>query len=365
MGLGLVGFVGGAIGTSFFGEEGDEGLLPSPEVHLPAQRISGDEAGDALKGGTDFILTNTILSSFVTTGVLILLFVLGTARLKLVPGRFQGFLEASIEGLLGFVESVVGPERARTIFPLIATIFFFVVVNAWLSLLPVYQSLGVTHYDTVTLSQLEKADFVPGERVTIEALEEEHLVEHGRKVQISGQGVLSTALEVEAHRFSEGAATAIEAAGGESIEKSTGLSAALLRPAGTDVNMPLALALVSFVFVEALGIRAFGFHYFGKFIRFGNLLRGRIFMGLIDVFVGILELLSELIRVISFTFRLFGNMLAGEILLLVSAFLVSFVFIVPFYGLELLVGFIQALIFAGLTLVFASVALTPPEHGEE
>jgi F-type H+-transporting ATPase subunit a len=67
---------------------------------------------------------------------------------------------------------------------------------------------------------------------------------------------------------------------------------------------------------------------------------------------------------VSFTFRLFGNMLAGEILLLVSGFLVSFVFSVPFYGLELLVGVIQALIFAGLTLVFISVALTPHEHEE-
>jgi F-type H+-transporting ATPase subunit a len=77
-----------------------------------------------------------------------------------------------------------------------------------------------------------------------------------------------------------------------------------------------------------------------------------------------LEGLSEVIRVVSFTFRLFGNMLAGKLLILVSAFLVPFVFSVPFYGLELLVGVIQALIFAGLTLVFISVALTPHEHEE-
>ena len=88
-------------------------------------------------------------------------------------------------------------------------------------------------------------------------------------------------------------------------------------------------------------------------------------LGIIDLFVGVLELLSEFIRIVSFTFRLFGNMTAGEILLLVSGFLVSFVFTIPFYGLELLVGFIQALIFAGLTLVFISVAVTPHEHEEE
>ena len=88
-------------------------------------------------------------------------------------------------------------------------------------------------------------------------------------------------------------------------------------------------------------------------------------MGLIDLFVGILELISEFVRLLSFTFRLFGNMTAGEILLAVSAFLISFILTIPFYGLELLVGFVQALILAGLTLVFVSIAVTPHEHEEE
>jgi F-type H+-transporting ATPase subunit a len=280
----LAGFVTGAIGSAF---RGVEPLLPTPGVHLPPQQILGDHAGDPVHGGSQFLLTNTILSSLVASVLLVLLFVLGTSRMSLVPGRLQGVVEGAVEALLGFVESVVGPQRARQLFPLIATIFLFVVVNAWLGLLPVYQFLG--------------------------------FLEDGE------------------------------------------LRATLLRPAGTDLNMPLALALISFVFVEALGLRAFGFGYLGKFFRLGNLLRGRIFLGFIDLFVGFLELLSEFVRLISFTFRLFGNMLAGEILLLVSAFLISFVFTVPFYGLELLVGFVQALIFAGLTLVFATMALIPHE----
>ena len=74
--------------------------------------------------------------------------------------------------------------------------------------------------------------------------------------------------------------------------------------------------------------------------------------------MGLLETLSEFIRIVSFTFRLFGNMTAGEILLLMTAFLIPFGFSLPFYGLELLVGFIQALIFAGLTLVFVTIAVT-------
>ena len=136
----------------------------------------------------------------------------------------------------------------------------------------------------------------------------------------------------------------------------------LLRSAGTDLNMPLALAVVSFIFVESWGFRTLGLSYAGKFVRVGNLLRGRVLLGGIDLFVGVLEGFSELVRIISFTFRLFGNMTAGEILVVLSAFLVSFVFTVPFYGLEILVGFVQALIFAGLTLVFTVVAITP--HGE-
>ena len=82
-----------------------------------------------------------------------------------------------------------------------------------------------------------------------------------------------------------------------------------------------------------------------------------------DLFVGVLEGISHLVRVVSFTFRLFGNMTAGEILLLVSSFLVTFLFSVPFYGLELLVGLIQAVIFAGLTVIFAAIAVAP--HDEE
>jgi len=103
----------------------------------------------------------------------------------------------------------------------------------------------------------------------------------------------------------------------------------------------------------------------GQFSRgAGQLFRGKfragisgLFTGIIDIFVGFLETLSELVRIVSFTFRLFGNMTAGEILLLIAAFLVPWVLALPFYGLELLVGFVQALIFGGLTLVFFTIAV--------
>jgi F-type H+-transporting ATPase subunit a len=100
----------------------------------------------------------------------------------------------------------------------------------------------------------------------------------------------------------------------------------------------------------------------------GQLVRGRfraalsgLFTGFIDMFVGVLEALSEFIRIISFTFRLFGNMTAGMVLLLMVAFLIPWVVAVPFYGLEMLLGFVQALIFGGLTLIFAVMAVKPHE----
>lgn len=312
--LALSGFITGAIGAAFVDKfSGEEGVvhgwtgdvlpLDQPAVHLAPQYVFGDHAGDSLDydnkaakeyddpskiiDDNSFIITNTILSSLVTSLVLVLLFVVGTSRMNVVPGRLQGLLESIVEGLLGFIESVMGAGKGRGVFPLIATIFLFVAFNAWLALIPIYQSFGV--------------------------IEDGHL------------------------------------------------KATFLRPAGTDLNMPLALALISFFFVEILGIRAHGIAYFGEFFRFGNLLRGRILTGLIDVFVGLLEGISHLVRVVSFTFRLFGNMTAGEILLLVSSFLVAFLFSVPFYGLELLVGLIQAVIFAGLTVVFAAIAVAPHE----
>jgi F-type H+-transporting ATPase subunit a len=149
----------------------------------------------------------------------------------------------------------------------------------------------------------------------------------------------------------------------------------LIRGANTDINTPLAIALASFVFVIFFGLKDARLGFVRQYVNFGPFFRavGRIFKGkfdfmaifsgVIDAFVGGLELLSLFIRNISFTFRLFGNMTAGEILLLISAYLVPWVLAVPFYGLELLIGFVQGLIFAGLTLVFATMAVTP--HQEE
>ena len=151
----------------------------------------------------------------------------------------------------------------------------------------------------------------------------------------------------------------------------------LLRSASTDVNMTLALAVIAVLFIELMGLTGRGLkHYISEYINVGEFIRGiglffkgkivdglmATVTGVINMVIGVLEFISHSTRMISFTFRLFGNMSAGEILLLSATFLIPWVMAIPFYGLELLIGFIQALIFGGLTLVFATIAAG---HGEE
>lgn len=318
----LAGAVMGVIGQKILGL--GDGYVSKPEIHLPPQPIfpasvrdkhlgltpakdhveepqkdedhkEGTAAKDAQEGEAhstplpimQFAVTNTLLSAWFATVMLVLFFVLGSRKKSLVPGRFQSLVESLIEAALSFCSSVLGPEMGRKAFPVVATIFFFVLFNAWLALLPFYQFLGFTKDG-----------------------------------------------EIKAH---------------------------LLRSAGTDLNFPLALALISFVFVEYWGIRSHGLGYFKKFFAIGGLLRLRP-SGIIDAFVGFLELISEFVRIVSFTFRLFGNMTAGEILVVMITFLVPFVAVEFVFGLELLVGLIQAVIFASLTLVFLSVAVSHQEH---
>ena len=318
----LAGAIMGVIGQKILGL--GDGYVSKPEIHLPPQPIfpasvrdkhlgltpakdhveepqkdedhkEGTAAKDAQEGEAhstplpimQFAVTNTLLSAWFATVMLVLFFVLGSRKKSLVPGRFQSLVESLIEAALSFCSSVLGPEMGRKAFPVVATIFFFVLFNAWLALLPFYQFLGFTKDG-----------------------------------------------EIKAH---------------------------LLRSAGTDLNFPLALALISFVFVEYWGIRSHGLGYFKKFFAIGGLLRLRP-SGIIDAFVGFLELISEFVRIVSFTFRLFGNMTAGEILVVMITFLVPFVAVEFVFGLELLVGLIQAVIFASLTLVFLSVAVSHQEH---
>jgi F-type H+-transporting ATPase subunit a len=129
----------------------------------------------------------------------------------------------------------------------------------------------------------------------------------------------------------------------------------LLRSPGSDLNFTLALALIVVTFVNALGASAIGF--WKRVSVFFN------FKGPIEFFIGILELISEFAKINSFSFRLFGNVFAGEVLLAIISYLVPYLVPLPFMFMEIFVGFIQAFIFGMLTLVFVAMAVV--EHGSE
>lgn len=126
----------------------------------------------------------------------------------------------------------------------------------------------------------------------------------------------------------------------------------LFRSAASDLNFTLALAIISVFATQFIGIAAIGFaKHIGKYFSF---------KGPIEFFVGVLEIVSEIAKMISFSFRLFGNIFAGEVLLIIVSFLVPIFVPLPFLMLEIFVGFIQALVFAMLTLIFISIAVV--EH---
>lgn len=127
----------------------------------------------------------------------------------------------------------------------------------------------------------------------------------------------------------------------------------LFRSLNADLNTTIALALISFLVIEITGVRRFGIRYFSRFFNFHS------FMGF---FVGLIELISELIRLVSFSFRLFGNIFAGGILIGVLTFFVPYVLPAPFMVFEMFVGLLQGVVFSLLTLFFIKMAMTETEH---
>ena len=229
-----------------------------------------------------FTVTNTLLLS---TIVLVLLVVIGYVirrQLKVVPGSVQNVGEMMIEGGLGIMDSVLGDRRAsERYFPLVFTIFLFILFSNLLGLLPGVGSLVLRHGD----------EAVP-----------------------------------------------------------------LFRSPASDLNFTLALALIAVTFVNAASVAATGLR--SRLSVFFN------FKGPVDFFAGILELVSEFAKIISFSFRLFGNVFAGEVLLAIMALLVPYLIPLPFMFLEIFVGFIQAFIFAMLTTVFVGMSLAGHGEGE-
>jgi F-type H+-transporting ATPase subunit a len=301
--------------------------------------------------GLPLDVTNTMFTSWIVVLLLCLVAVTAGPRMSLVPSGFSGFIEAMVSGFYGVVEGVVGETNARKFFWVVATIFFYIITSNYVGLLPGNFFIGLpepghgntqAQFQQTSVAGIDVA-YIPFNPTEASAAE----LGHGE----------------EEHAEEEGTAAADEHAADIAADGSFyGILAPYLRSVMTDVTAPAAIAIYSFIFVELWGFQALGIGYLGKFFNFSRLLRGNP-MGIIDVFVGLLELVSELSRMASFTFRLFGNIFAGSVLMLMMTFLTPFVLILPFYGLELFVGAIQAFVFAILTLVFAMSAIT--SHHEE
>jgi F-type H+-transporting ATPase subunit a len=248
-------------------------------------------------------ITNSFLTMLLVMLFLIILGSIVARRAQLIPGRLQSVVEMVVEFLLGLVEGTAGKKLGRRIFPLIGGLFIFIIVANYTGLLPGIGTIGIWH---------------EGKHALVAASEGATGTEHGGRTLVP-----------------------------------------LFRPPTADLNMTLAMALISYVAFQVAGISAHG--VWGRIKHMAN-----------PPFLLPIEIISELSRIVSLSFRLFGNIFAGETLLTVmygianaiKITVVGLVIPVIFLYLEVLFGFIQALIFAVLTLIYIALA-SAHEHEEE
>jgi len=245
-----------------------------------------------------FYVTNSMLVSWVVALAVIIFAQIATRKIETVPSGVQNFWEWMVEGLYNFLESIIGSELVKKTFWFFATIFIFILFTNWAGLIPGLGSIGWGHPDTAT--------------------------------------------------------------GAFHIDRP------LFRGANADLNMTSAMALIFFVLwiiwaLQANGIGGFLMHLFGPKGETSGVLK--IFMIVVFFLVGWLEIIGILFRPISLSFRLFGNIYAGESILEVMSHMVpglGWLLPIPFYFLEILVGFVQALVFMLLTAIFT---LLIAQHG--
>ncbi len=235
-----------------------------------------------------------------------------SAQTNLVPRGIGNVVEAILEILYNLTEGSAGSKWARAIFPWFATILIYVLFANLLKLIPGFESIGVLHH-----------------------------VEEGHAISpLAGRWSLFTSGE------------------GEYV------LAPFFRGISVDLNFTVALALIAVVMIQVIGFRAQGAGYLSKFFNTRRMFKVPFF-GAMDFLVGLLELISELSKILSFAFRLFGNMFAGIVLVAIVAGLLGRFSILPAMVMlfELFVGVIQAFVFGMLTMVF--MAQATQGHGEE
>jgi F-type H+-transporting ATPase subunit a len=283
--------------------------MTKDELHISAKAeplicIGGQLVGESCSPGTTFPFTNALLMTLLVDLALVLVIIFGARNMQLVPRGFQNVVEWIIEGFYDFARGIDRPNVGK-FFPLPATIFLFFLLANMLALIPGVGSIGMCVREVGEATAKSEA-LVPS-------------IFSGLPAYCGPGNVLIP----------------------------------FLRAPAADLNVTFAFALVAVFMVEFFGVQALGPSYF---TRFFNLKEG--FLGL---FVSIIELISEISRIVSFAFRIFGNIFGGEVILIVMSFLLAYVLPLPFYGFEIFVAFIQSVIFAVLTLVFMSNAVVA--HG--
>lgn len=250
-----------------------------------------------------FPIANSLILSLITAFLLVGGGFFAAKSLRPIPGKLQNATESIIDTLLDFMTGALGDRKqALQFFPLVASFFLIILLNNWLGVMP---GVGSITFEGNHAAAQE-------EHVGPEAIEE-----------VAGE---------EEHG-----------------------AAPLFRAANSDLNTTLALALVSVIAIQYYGIRSLGWRvHLSKFFVFT---KGPIFF-----FVGLMELIGEFAKILSFSFRLFGNVFAGEVLLITILTLVPLLAPAPFFLMEFFVGFIQALVFAMLTMVFLKIATETVEH---
>lgn len=249
-----------------------------------------------------FTVTNALLNSWLAVIILVLFFIAASRKIKKIPSGMQNLFEAILEGALNFADSITG-DRKKTvkILPISLTLFLFILVNNYLGLMPFVGSIGF----------IEEA--------------------HGEKLFIP-----------------------------------------LFRGATADLNTTLALALFSVVAIHILGAFSVGaWNYINRFINIKAFLeipkkfkkdKNVVLVNPIKAFVSAIEIVSEASKVASLSLRLFGNIFAGEVLIVSITTIFAYAAPIPFMFLELIVGLVQALVFSILVLVFMSMATSAEEH---
>lgn len=289
-----------------------------PHIFVAPERLSHEPLFTLPVIG-DFYVTNTLTTMLLVYAIMFLLALAirnGIRKGGLVPSGLVLAFEAIVEVIYNMTESTTG-KHARKVFPFFMTILLLVMVSNLLALVPGMESIGIL----------------------------EPVEEHGNAVQTIAPGI-ATVINEEAHAGEAGFALV-----------------PFFRGMSTDLNFTVALALISVIMTQVLGVQANGPGYFLRFFNVRSLFT-RPFFGAMDLLVSLLELISEFAKILSFSFRLFGNMFAGMVLTFLIISMVPWFVPAMIMMFEFFIGLIQAFVFGMLTMVFMSQAVASHGDGE-